>query len=192
MTRRREAAAIRGGACQCIVTTLSALAGSNFLGYEMKRLLPLLSCLPLTAFALDGTGSVDFDSSIMPLLNQNADLRELVLCNFDIVSDPMGTRIGDVQSKALGGSRIGPYSMWANWRGNSGSKPVVLTINTRIDFIDSRGRKVNGNLPTAVRIEEHIDSVTIRPAEQGQPESVPGGLKHGIDLKACSSRSSGS
>lgn len=81
--------------------------------------------------------------------------------------------------------------MWSNWRGISGPKPVILTINTHADFVDSRGRKVNGSLLKAVRLKEHIDSVIIGPAEQGQPESVPGGLKHGIDSKECSPRASG-
>ncbi|MCP3722764.1 hypothetical protein M3I53_06395 [Paraburkholderia sp. CNPSo 3272] len=155
----------------------------------MKRVFPILLFFPFAVLALDGTGSVDFDSAIVPLLNQNTTFKEFVLCNFDIVSDPMGGRIGDIQSKALGGSRIGPYSMWANWRGNSGAKPVILTINTYTDFIDAAGNIVKGNLKKAVRIKEHIDSVTIEPPDKDQPESVPGGLKHAVDVKACAAKS---
>ncbi|WP_156966892.1 hypothetical protein [Paraburkholderia ferrariae] len=151
----------------------------------MKKVLVILLFFPLTAVALEGTGSVDFDSSIIPLLDENVVFKELVLCNFDIVGDPMGTRIGSIQSKALGGARIGPYSMWANWHGNSGIKPVVLTINTHTDFLDSRGKIIKGSLQKAVRIREHIDSVTIEPPDKDQPEAVPGGLKHAVDVKEC-------
>ncbi|APA89792.1 hypothetical protein BJG93_30500 (plasmid) [Paraburkholderia sprentiae WSM5005] len=152
----------------------------------MKKAFFLLLFFPAVSFALDGTGSVDFDSAIVPLLNRNTVLKDLVLCNFDIVGDPMGTRIGDVQSKALGGDRVGPYSMWANWHGNSGVKPVILTINTRTNFIDAHGKKVRGDLQKAVRIEEYVESVTIEPPDKDQPQSVPGGLKHSIDAQACS------
>ncbi|MGF6634556.1 hypothetical protein OKW38_003242 [Paraburkholderia sp. MM5496-R1] len=154
----------------------------------MKKAFPLVLFFPFVSFALDGTGSVDFDSAIIPLLNKNSVLKGLVLCNFDIVGDPMGTRIGDIQSKALGGDRIGPYSMWANWHGNSGVKPVILTINTHTDFIDARGKKVGGDLKKAIRIQEYIESVTIEPPEKDQPESVPGGLKHSIEPQTCSEK----
>lgn len=151
----------------------------------MKKYFAIGLFLPLTVFALDGTGSVDFDSTVLPLLNQSPVLKELVLCDFDIVSDPMGTRIGGIQSKRLEGARIGPYSMWANWHGRSGIKPVVLTVNTRTTFFDAQGREVDSGLHSAVRVEEKIDSVTVEPPESGQPEVVPGGLKHAIDPKTC-------
>jgi len=163
----------------------------------MKKTLLFLLLFPFVALALEGTdalallgtGSVDFDEVIMPLLNENVVLKEFVLCNFDIVSDPMGIRIGDVQSKALGGGRFGPYGMWANWHGNSGVKPVVLTINTSTKFLDAQGKEdPNGELKNAVRIEEHLAGVTVEPAEEGQMESVPGGLVYKIDSKMCSAK----
>ena len=161
----------------------------------MKNTLLVLLFFPLialalectNALALEGTGSVSFNEDIIPLLNENVVLKEFVLCNFDIVSDPMGTRIGDIQSKALGGARFGPYSMWANWHGNSGIKPVILTINTRTKFLDAHGKEdPNGDLQKAVRIEEHITGVTVEPPEEGQMKSEPGGLKHRIASQTCS------
>ncbi|WP_147329506.1 hypothetical protein [Paraburkholderia sp. DHOC27] len=152
----------------------------------MKRLFLLVLLCPIVSFSLEGSGSVDFDSSIVPLLNQNPTLRQFVLCSFDIVSDPVGTRIGDVQSKALGGTRIGPYSMWANWHGATSNQRVVLTVNTQTTFFDKHGKPVNANLSKATRVEERIASVTIEPPEKDQPGIVPGGFKHAVDLSVCS------
>lgn len=152
----------------------------------MKRLLVLALLWPVTSFSLEGTGSVDFDSVLVPLLDQNTTLKQFVFCGFDIVSDPMGTRIGDLQSKALGGARIGPYSMWANWHSATGEHPIILTVNTRTTFLDRHGKAVSGSLSRAVRVVEHVESVTIEPPEAEQPLSVPGGFKHSVDKNACS------
>ncbi|HEX7908873.1 MAG TPA: hypothetical protein VF534_12395 [Paraburkholderia sp.] len=152
----------------------------------MKQLLLLSLLWPVASFPLEGTGSVDFNASIVPLLDQNPTLRQFVICSFDIVSDPIGTRIGNGQSKSLGGARIGPYSMWANWHSATGEHPVVLTVNTQTAFLDGHGRLVSGNLSKAVRIMERVESVTIEPPEKEQPENIPGGFKHAVDPKVCS------
>lgn len=154
----------------------------------MKRITLLCLFWPLASFSLEGTGSVDFESAIVPLLNQNSTLKQFVFCNFDIVSDPMGTRIGDAQSKALGGDRIGPYAMWANWHSPAGEQPVILTVNTQSVFIDKHGDDVRGNLSKAVKIVERIKGVTVEPPEKDQPESVPGGFKHAADLNVCTKK----
>lgn len=161
------------------------MLGLNSWVIEMKRLFLLILLWPAVSFSLEGTGSVDFNSSVRPLLNQNTTLKEFVLCSFDIVSDPMGTRIGDVQSKALGGSRTGPYSMWANWHGKSGTRPVILTVNTQVTFEDKSGLLVDGDLSKAVRVVERVESVTIEPPDADQPLTTPGGFKHTIDEKSC-------
>jgi len=155
----------------------------------MRKIVLLLSLWSAGAFALQGTGSTSFNETIVPLLNTRPAFKKFVLCNFKIVSDPQGTRIGDVTMPHLGGAVMGPYSMWANWQGPNGPVKVILTINTAITFFDKQGRPIRGsNLRPAVRFQEKFDSVEVDSPDEGQPESTPGGFKYQVDPSLCSDR----
>jgi hypothetical protein len=154
----------------------------------MKKLALLLSLWSTGAFALQGTGSTSFNETIVPMLNARPAFKKFVLCNFQIVSDPQGTRIGDVTMPHLGGAVTGPYSMWANWQSPNGPVKVVLVINTDITFFDKRGRPIHGNLRPAVRFEEKFDSIEVDPPDDGQPEATPGGFKYQVDKSLCADR----
>ena len=122
----------------------------------------------------------------MPLPNARPAFKKFILCNFNIVSDPMGTRIGDVTMPHLGGTVFGPYSMWANWEGVNGPVKVILTINTSIKFFDKRGRSiVGGNYRPAVKFVEKIENMEINPPDADQLESTSGGFKYHIDRSSC-------
>jgi len=155
----------------------------------MKRYLCLLALWCAHASALPGTGSVDFTQAIVPLLDAQPALKQYVLCNVEIVSDPMGTRVGDVAMPHLGGAVMGPFSMWANLRGATGPVKVILTVNTNIVFLDGAGRPItNGHLEPAVRWVETLANLEIEPPDQDQPLMVPGGLKYHADAATCAAK----
>jgi hypothetical protein len=152
----------------------------------MRKLALLLGLWSAGACALPGTGSVDFGETIVPMLDARPAFKKYLLCNFQIVSDPTGTRIGDVAMPHLGGSVTGPYSMWANWQSPTGPVRVTLTLNTSITFFDKRGRPIHGgNYRPAVRFVEKLDSIEVDPPDDGQPESTPGGFKYQASSSLC-------
>jgi hypothetical protein len=152
-----------------------------------KWIILLLCAWSVRALPLEGTGSVDFRKTIIPLLDTRPEFKMFLLCNLQIVSDPMGTRIGDVAIPRLGGSVTGPYSMWVNWSGSGNSVKAVLVINTSIKYYDASGKPVeNGNYLRAVSYKEEFESIEIEPADIGQLSMEPGGLKFLPDRKMCS------
>lgn len=136
-----------------------------------------------SAFALPGTGSVDFTKTIVPLLEARPIFKKFVLCSFDIVSDPVGIRIGNIANPHLSGARMGPYSMWADWHSPAGPVKVILTIDTTIAFFDTKGRPTR--LENAVRFDEKLDSVEVSPPDQDQPTRDLSGFKYQPVQGAC-------
>jgi hypothetical protein len=155
----------------------------------MKKKLLLCSGLLLAAtnvFALSGTGSVDFSESVIPILDTNPSLKRFILCNFDVVSDPTGTRLGDATFPHLGGASTGPYSMWANWQGLAGPERVILTVDTTITFLDGVGHPLSGSrLREARKVVERAKKVEIESPDPGQPIQVPGGVKFAANKQFC-------
>src|ERR1035437_466743 len=152
----------------------------------MKKFALLLSLWSVGAIALPGTGSVHFSETIVPMLEARPAFKKYLLCGFQIVSDPMGTRIGDIAMPHLGGAVTGPYSMWANWQGENGPVKVILTVNTTITFFDKKGRAIKGgDYRPAVRFVEKFDSIEVDPPDADQPESTPGGFKIKVDKSVC-------
>jgi len=152
----------------------------------MKKHLFLLALWSVHAIALPGTGSVDFTEAIVPLLDANPAFKQYVLCNFEIVGDPMGTRIGNAAMPHLGGAVTGPFSMWANLQGPKGPMKVILTINTTVTFFNQAGQPItDGRLTPAVRFVEKFANIEIDPPDAGQPAMTPGGLKFHVDRRLC-------
>jgi len=149
----------------------------------MKKAMLVLGLWTMNAFALPGTGSVDFTETIIPLLDARPAFEKFVLCSFDIVSDPMGIRIGDVANPHLGGARMGPYRMWADWHSPAGVVKVILKINTTITFFANNGRPTK--FENSVRFDEKLDSIEIDPPDQDQPTMVPGGFKYQAKPATC-------
>ena len=155
----------------------------------MRKKLSLCSGLLLVAtnaFALSGTGSVDFSESVIPILDTNPPLKRFILCNFDVVSDPMGTRLGDAAFPHLGGQSTGPYSMWANWQGPTGPERVIVTVDTTITFLDGKGHPLPGSRSQEARkIVERAKKVEIESPDPDQPVAVPGGVKFSANKQFC-------
>lgn len=154
----------------------------------MKATFLALLLVTNSAFALEGTGSVSFVDDVVPILESRPVFKKFVLCNFDIVSDPMGVRIGGPTMPHMGGARMGPYSMYANWHGGNGDVRMILTINTNVKFFDKNGREVKGGgLRAAAKLTETFDSIEVNPPEPDQPTSEPGGFKYLPDATYCKS-----
>ncbi len=134
----------------------------------MRKVLLLIVLTFVSVFAAvpRGNGSVSFNDYIIPILKSRPDFGRYILGTFKFYGDPMGNLMGNTFSPALSGGRIGPYDMWASWNGNTGEIPVVLVINTKINFYDKNNTKIKkGDFKKAVRFSETLDSIEVYPTE---------------------------
>ncbi|VWC57605.1 hypothetical protein BLA17378_01804 [Burkholderia aenigmatica] len=121
----------------------------------------LLTLLPLTGFA---EGTVGFRDDILPLFRNKPALGRFVLASFEIRGAAVGIRLSGAAIPGLSGARIGPYTVPVDWRDHGKPVPATLTIYTTQTFYDSHGRTLEGDLTQAVKVVEHVDSISVDPA----------------------------
>jgi hypothetical protein len=98
-----------------------------------------------------------------------SDLRSLLAGNiawqgikdsFDIYSAGDASRIGWSESNKLGGTRIGPYKLWAKPKGRSGPYTCGIDIKTRISYLDKFGQQAK--MENATSVKEEVVAFEIR------------------------------
>ena len=127
----------------------------------MKYIVWLLLLLLITVNAY-AEGSVFFEKDIVPILKTRPEFYRFIIANFKLSDDPYGIRISNEASPALGGARIGPYTVGATWHSPKGDVPIKLIINTKIKFYNKKGREID-DIKRAVRYTETLDSIELEP-----------------------------
>ena len=86
-------------------------------------------------------------------------------------------RLGGEVVPALGGKRIGPYTLWARGRGSKGGWTLQLTVETHATWQDASGAELPAErFPMATAVREEIDGVRIKPCSEtcdAQAEEKP-------------------
>ena len=69
--------------------------------------------------------------------------------------------IDRAENARLSGMRVGPYSFFAKPKGSLNPYTYEVTIQTRVTYIDKKGRTVS--LASAVDLREEVLDIAIRP-----------------------------
>ncbi len=129
----------------------------------MKRLGGVVLSLSLALGALAG-GSCDFEEDVQPVLMQQPKLGEHLLATLDIYRTATAVRIGSSVNEELGGTRVGPYQLYAKPKDAKGPYIFELTVNTKQTFLDAEGRKTT--VEKAASVKEKLENVQIEMAKE--------------------------
>jgi hypothetical protein len=125
-----------------------------------KIIFPLLLLFPLFTY---GAGTVSFEKDVKPILMQRPVFAQVLLDTFEFKNTVEANTIGREVSPGLALARIGPYRVLARRKGDSGTgDSMVIQINTRIHFLDGRGKETK-ILAKAVNLREDFESIEIDP-----------------------------
>ena len=138
----------------------------------MKQIELLIVLVLLGAVSVFGGGGVSFDEQLLPLLQQNKPLADLLLKTFDF-RDSVYAQSDFGDHTRFGGERLGPYTVLAKPKGSSGDWVFEITVQTEwtiydragkvIPLKDERGKMTGIFDSNAVRLEEAFESLTIKP-----------------------------
>jgi hypothetical protein len=125
----------------------------------MGRLLCVVLMLSMSVGAYAG-GSCDFEEDVKPILMQQPKLGEHLLATLDIYRTASAeTRIGSSVNEELGGTRLGPYMLYAKPKDTKGPYVFELTVNTKAVFLDAEGKKTK--VDKAASVKETLENVQL-------------------------------
>jgi hypothetical protein len=104
---------------------------------------------------------------IKPILEQESVIAKRLAEGLDLDETGSATRIGQNANAHLGGTRVGPYVLWAKPKGAEGPFTLEVTIETEMLCRNAAGKPVD--IAKARDIRETFSSITIRPYKEGQP-----------------------
>jgi hypothetical protein len=131
----------------------------------------LWACIILTviiAFIIPGSvanagGSFQIDD-IKPVIAQSPDIEKYLFTTLELAKSGDANRIGGNINPRLGGSRLGPYCIYAKPKGAKGKNTLEVCINTEYHFRDKTGRPCT--LEQAYSVTESFVSIEIKPIKE--------------------------
>ena len=97
---------------------------------------------------------------LMPILEQDKEIKLLINKTFDLADSGWAERIGQRVNPKFGGRRISPYNIKAKLKGSKGDFTYNLIIHTEHIFLDKNGKETV--LEKAVIIKEKFKSIEIK------------------------------
>ena len=125
----------------------------------MKRAILTLVASRVCASTYAG-GSFDFADQLLPLLEQQPELKQYLLSTLDIAPHGYAGRIGSTVNLHLGGTRIGPYVLKAKPKGAKGDYTLELKFHTEKKYLDANDKV--SDLVQSVKIIEKLKWVEIK------------------------------
>lgn len=128
----------------------------------------LLCCLLCQAALAIGSFRL---ADLEPLLARQPGLRAVLFDGFDLETTGWAERIGNAANARLGGTRIGPYHLYAKPKGSAGPYALEVVLHTQCTYFDQAGKACA--LADAVRLEEAPVSLEVRPVPPGEQKPAP-------------------
>ncbi|MCX5538789.1 hypothetical protein M3A49_04640 [Paraburkholderia sp. CNPSo 3076] len=129
-------------------------------------ILALSMAIPLVFFnsIAHAEGSVSYSELIVPMFKQRPIFGEFIQRSFTVTDTGWGIRINSPTLPHMRGARMGPYRFQATWHSPKGDVPVMLIVDTKIQFFDSHHHEIVGSdLRKTTSITETLDSIEIEP-----------------------------
>ncbi len=122
----------------------------------------------MIAFIISGSaayagGSFLLDD-IKPLIAQSPDIHKYLFATLELEKSGQANRIGNNVNPRLGGTRLGPYCIYAKPKGTIGKNTMEVCINTEYHFRDKTGRPCT--LERAFSVTESFVSIEIKPIKE--------------------------
>jgi len=132
------------------------------------------SCLPCAVMA---GGTLDADE-VFATIKQRVEIAEVLASSLEFRCTAFAdTVLGSAAVPALGGARIGPYTLWARRRGSKGVWTLQVTVETRARWQDASGTEVpEDKFPMATAVKEQLEGVKIKVCKEvcdAQAEDKP-------------------
>lgn len=116
---------------------------------------------PATAANAGGSFLLD---DIKPVIEQSPDIEKYLFATLELTKSGQANRIGNNVNPRLGGTRLGPYCIYAKPRGAAGKNTLEVCINTEYHFRDKTGRPCT--LEQAFSVTESFVSIEIKPIKE--------------------------
>jgi len=122
----------------------------------------------IIAFIISGSaayagGSFLIDD-IKPVIAQSPDIEKYLFTTLELTKSGQANRIGNNINPRLGGTRLGPYCVYAKPKGAKGKNTLEVCINTEYHFMDKTGRSCT--IEQAYSVTESFVSVEIKPIKE--------------------------
>jgi hypothetical protein len=116
---------------------------------------------PAAVANADGSFLLD---DIKPVIQQSPDVEKYLFATLDLEKSGQANRIGNNINPRLGGTRLGPYCIYAKPKGDAGKNTLEVCINTQYHFKDKTGRPCR--LEQAYSVTESFVSIEIKPIKE--------------------------
>jgi hypothetical protein len=117
--------------------------------------------IPISLANAGGSFIID---DIKPILAQSPEVQKYLFATLELTKSGNANRIGNNVNPRLGGTRLGPYCIYARVKGAMGKNTLEVCINTAYHFLDKAGKPCE--LEQAYSVEEEFVSAEIRPAKE--------------------------
>ena len=138
------------------------------MGQDMMKIrcLALVGLCSVPRIAMAG-GTLGADE-VFAVVRQNVDMSDSLASAMEFRCSAWAeTRLGTEVVPALGGQRVGPYTLWARRRGSKGPWTLELTVETRPRWFDASGTEVPADqFPSATSVRETLEGVRLRPCSE--------------------------
>jgi hypothetical protein len=101
---------------------------------------------------------------IKPLIAQSPEMQKYIFATLELTKSGQANRIGNNVNPRLGGTRLGPYCIYAKPRGSKGKNTMEVCINTEYHFKDKKSRPCT--LEQAYSVTESFVSIEIKPIKE--------------------------